>query len=171
MLWSIAQYTVFYNQQFMRNHLLDCLMNNLLLYTATAILRCPISEVKIDVFCNCRLPQGAIRIAECDQFNGVNGFMTHVRRFQVLFGKKMECFFLQTLPSRVVVNQSHALFVGHLISYDVVNVISVYSLLPNCIMYSWAAYAYVGEREREGISIYIFLHGVNYGRGTIDPRI
>ena len=42
-------------------------MNNLLLYTATAILRCPTSEVKIDIFCNCRLPQEAKLIAECDQ--------------------------------------------------------------------------------------------------------
>ena len=50
------------NQNLMRNRLLDCSMNNLLLYTATAMKRCPTSEVKIDVFCNCRLPQGAKRM-------------------------------------------------------------------------------------------------------------
>ena len=39
-------------------------MNTLPLYTATAIKRCPTSEVNIDVFSNCRLPQGAKRIGE-----------------------------------------------------------------------------------------------------------
>ena len=85
---------------------------------------------------------------ECDlQFNGVNGFMTHVRRFQVLFGKETECYFVNASFARC--SQSVSLFVLHFVSYDVVNIISAYSRLPNCIMYSWAAYAYVGERERE----------------------
>ena len=79
--------------------------------------------------------------------NGVNGFMTHVRRFQVLFGKETESFFANASFARC--SQPVSLFVGHLISYDVVNVRSVYSRLPNCIMYSWAAYACVGKSKRE----------------------